>query len=78
MAKQNEFYGRRIVSLIGKVVIKNESYSVRDNGTVLRHPREGESAQNLDATWTFGKKNARSGYLEIGKVRVSNIVMIAF
>ena len=36
---------------------KGEQYSVRDNGAVLRHAREGKRIRKDDDTWTFGKPN---------------------
>ena len=36
---------------------KGEHYSVRDNGAVLRHAREGKRIRKDDNTWTFGKPN---------------------
>lgn len=36
-------------------IYKNEHYSVRDNGAVLRHERKGKSVRKLDNQWTFGK-----------------------
>ncbi len=36
-------------------IYKNETYSVRDNGAVLRHPRENGRVRPTDNQWTFGK-----------------------
>ena len=57
---------------------KGEKYSVRDNGAVLRHPREGKHPRPTDNQWTFGKPNDRTGYMEIASVRVHRIVATAF
>lgn len=57
---------------------KKESYSVRDNGAVLRHSRVGKRSRKYDGTWTFGKLNIRTGYLEIASVRIHRIVATAF
>lgn len=56
---------------------KNETYSVRDNGSVLRHSKKGKLKRKNDDTWTFGeiKKN---GFREIAGERVHRIVAIAF
>lgn len=35
---------------------KGEVYSVRDNGAVMRHAREGKKARKLDNVWTFGTR----------------------
>lgn len=57
---------------------KGEHYSVRDNGAVLRHAREGKRIRKDDGTWTFGKPNENTGYMEIGSERVHRIVAFAF
>ncbi|MCO5725529.1 HNH endonuclease signature motif containing protein [Robiginitalea marina] len=57
---------------------KNEHYSVRDNGAVLRHPRNNRRTRPTDNKWTFGRANPRTGYLDIASVRVHRIVATAF
>lgn len=57
---------------------KGELYSVRDNGAVLRHAREGKRIRKDDNKWTFGKPNENTGYMEIGPERVHRIVAFAF
>ncbi len=57
---------------------KDERYSVRDNGAVLRHAREGKRPRPTDNQWTFGKQNDMTGYMEIASVRVHIIVATAF
>lgn len=57
---------------------KNESYSVRDNGSVLRFPLDKTRARPTDNKWTFGKLNNKTGYLEIASVRIHRIVATAF
>lgn len=57
---------------------KGEHYSVRDNGAVLRHAREGKRIRKDDDKWTFGKPNENTGYMEIGTERVHRIVAFAF
>lgn len=59
-------------------VYKDERYSVRDNGAVWRHPREGKRPRPTDCQWTFGKPNSKTGYMEIGSARVHIIVAMAF
>lgn len=59
-------------------VYKDEQYSVRDNGAVLRHYREGKRSRPTDNQWTFGKLNEITGYMEIATVRVHRIVALAF
>ena len=56
----------------------NESYSVRDNGAVLRHHRDGKRRRALDNKWTFGKENSANPYLNIAGIRVHRIVATAF
>lgn len=57
---------------------KGEYYSVRDNGAVLRHPRNDKKPRRMDNQWTFGKKSATNGYMHIGEHRVHIIVATAF
>ena len=40
-----------------------EHYSVRDNGSVMRHTREGKRKRKDDEVWSFGKLDKHSGYL---------------
>ncbi len=55
-----------------------ERYSVRDNGSVLRHPRTGKRPRPTDNKWTFGKPNSQNGYMHIASVRIHRIVATAF
>lgn len=59
-------------------IYKDEHYSVRDNGAVMRHPREGKRIRKDDNVWTFGKPNDNTGYMEIAGQRVHRIVAFAF
>lgn len=59
-------------------IYKNEKYSVRDNGAVLRHPREGKKLRVYDNVWTFGELNKKNGYLQISSERIHRIVAMAF
>jgi len=59
-------------------VYKGERYSVRENGAVLRYPLEGKRPRPTDNSWTFGKLNVKTGYLEIASVRIHRIVATAF
>ena len=61
-----------------KCIYKNESYSVRDNGAVIRYQIEGKRPRPTDNNWTFGKLNGKTGYLEISSVRIHRIVATAF
>ena len=57
---------------------KNEHYSVRDNGAVLRRTPNKKRQRPADNNWTFGKLNIKTGYLEIASVRIHRIVATAF
>lgn len=57
---------------------KDEHYSVRDNGAVLRHSFNSKRLRPTDNNWTFGKLNSKTGYLEIASVRIHRIVATAF
>ena len=59
-------------------IYKDEKYSVRDNGAVFRHSRDGKRPRQYDNVWTFGKANDKHGYMEIASVRVHIIVATAF
>lgn len=59
-------------------IYKDEHYSVRDNGAVYRHAREGKTLRKDDNKWTFGQKNNTNGYMLIGSHRVHIIVATAF
>ena len=58
-------------------VFKDEQYSVRNNGAILRHPKDGRHSK-LDNEWTFGKQDKDSGYMLLGQVRVHHVVATAF
>jgi hypothetical protein len=57
---------------------KNEKYSVRDNGAIFRHSPNSKKARPKDNHWTFGKKNLKTGYLEIVSIPVHRIIATAF
>jgi len=59
-------------------VYKGERYSVRDNGSVLRHQREGKKERPLDNKWTFGNIIKNKGYCYICNEPVHRIVAWAF
>ena len=59
-------------------IYKDEHYSARDNGSVMRHSREGKRIRKDDNVWTFGKPNEKTGYMEIAGQRVHRIVAFAF
>ena len=57
---------------------KGEHYSVRDNGAIMRHAREGKPIRKDDNVWTFGKKDEKTGYMISCGARVHIIVATAF
>lgn len=59
-------------------IYKDEHYSVRDNGAILRHSRNGMRKRRLDNVWTFGIPSIATGYMIYGNVRVHRIVATAF
>lgn len=64
--------------LQNECIYKDEKYSVRDNGAVLRYPPDKKRRRSIDNNWTFGKLNIKTGYLEIASVRIHRIVATAF
>ena len=56
---------------------KEEHYSVRDNGAIFRHKREGKAKRPNDCVWTFGK-TGHNQYLYFGNIPVHRIVATAF
>ena len=56
---------------------RNEHYSVRDNGSVMRHGKLYGTKRKLDWIWTFGKVNAQ-GYLQLRSEMVHRIVATAY
>lgn len=59
-------------------IYKDEHFSARDNGAVMRHPKEGTRVRKDDNVWTFGKPNDKTGYMEFTGQRVHRIVAFAF
>lgn len=73
MITTDDFYNE-----VKECTYKGEVYSVRDNGAVMRHSREGMRLRKLDNIWTFGNNDIRTGYMIIGTERVHRIVAYAF
>jgi len=63
---------------IQQCIYKAEKYSVRDNGSVMRHEREGKRKRKDDGIWTFGTKDNKTGYMFLGSHRIHIIVATAF
>lgn len=59
-------------------IFKGEKYSVRDNGAIYRHSRDGKRIRPNDDSWSFGKENKTNPYLHISNVRIHRIVATAF
>jgi len=59
-------------------VYKDETYSARDNGAIMRHQREGMRKRKLDEVWSFGIPNMVTGYMDFCGERVHRIVATAF
>lgn len=57
---------------------KERVYSVRDDGSIFRHRKDGCKPSKLDEVWTFGKKDEATGYMLYGGVRVHQVVATAF
>ncbi len=58
---------------------KGRNYLVRDNGSILRLPKDGQHPSKYDNVWTFGIKDQRTGYMLLtGKIRVHQVVCTAF
>lgn len=57
---------------------KGEKYLVRDNGAVMRLPKNPDRPRPLDNIWTFGKKCKQNGYMLLCNSRVHIIVALAF
>ena len=56
---------------------KNETYSARDNGAVLRLSGNSEHKRKIDDIWTFGTLDDK-GFMRIGGEKINRIVAAAF
>lgn len=72
MFDTNEYYNEE-----KQCTYKNETYLVRNNGAVLRCPKNANKIRPLDNKWTFGNLGDK-GYLYIAGVQVHRIVATAF
>lgn len=52
-------------------------YRVRDNGSVMRLPKDGRRTRK-DYVWSFGEKDPKTGYMLFTGVRIHRIVCTAF
>lgn len=77
---ENNYYDNLLNTYSQEVecVYKNEKYSVRDNGAIMRHPKEGKRPRPNDNNWTFGVPSLETGYMLFCSERVHRIVATAF
>jgi hypothetical protein len=59
-------------------IYKDEHYSVRDNGAIMRHQREGMRKRKNDNVWSFGNPSDATGYMLFCGESVLRIVSTAF
>ena len=59
-------------------IYKDELYSVRDNGAIMRHRCEGKAKRKYDEMWSFGIPNPQTGYMLFCGERVHRIVATAY
>ncbi|MCK0190850.1 HNH endonuclease signature motif containing protein [Arenibacter sp. F20364] len=59
-------------------IYKDEHYSVRDNGSILRCQKSNKRKRPLDEKWTFGKPCKQKGYMNFSSETVHRIVATAF
>lgn len=58
---------------------KGRKFGARDNGAIMRYPKEGHKPNVYDNKWTFGTKNDSTGYMMFTSViRVHQVVCTAF
>lgn len=58
---------------------KGRKFLARDNGAILRLPKEGSRLSKWDNVWTFGTKDKKTGYMILsGTIRVHQVVCTAF
>lgn len=58
---------------------KGRKFAVRDNGAIMRYPKDGYEPNYNDNKWTFGKKDEKTGYMMFtSAIRVHQVVCTAF
>lgn len=58
---------------------KGRKFAVRDNGAIMRYPKDGYEPNFNDNKWTFGTKNDSTGYMMFtSAIRVHQVVCTAF
>ncbi len=63
---------------VKECLYKEEHYSARDNGAIMRHRREGMRKRKFDEVWSFGTPDIITGYMYFCGERVHRIVATAF
>jgi hypothetical protein len=61
-----------------EISFRDERYSVRDNGYILRHSRSTGRKRKDDDTWTFGTSVDEKGFYLIGNQTVHSIIATAY
>lgn len=59
-------------------VYLDDTYTVRDNGTIFRHRRNEARLRPLDEKWTYGRPREQDSYMFIAAIQVHRIVATAF
>ena len=58
---------------------KGRKFAVRDNGAIMRYPKDGYEPNFNDNKWSFGKKDEKTGYMMFtSTIRVHQVVCTAF
>lgn len=58
---------------------KGRKFAARNNGAIMRYPKEGYEPNFNDNKWTFGTKNDSTGYMMFtSTIRVHQVVCTAF
>jgi len=58
--------------------LRGETYSARDNGSVLRLPLVGRPTRKNDGHWTFGRFDQNTGFMMFCGEPVHRIIAFAF
>lgn len=63
---------------IDDVYFKNEKYSIRNNGAVLRHSKIKSNPKLLDNIWIFGRVNSKNGYMYLSDLGIHRLICFTF
>lgn len=63
---------------IDNIEYKGKMYSARDNGAILRHPKNLNNPRKNDNIWTFGKQDPKTRYMLLSCERVHRIIATGF